>query len=422
MKTTICRTRCGALGLCLLQGFFGFIAVSYADQTITVSKSGSANYSSITAAYQSIPTTDGALTDNWTIEVLDTAIYEESLIIYNLGTSSKAQLTICSSVPNADNKPTIYPKAPGERPILIHGTAFVTINGFVFKNHPLKAKSTQAMTTFEGGSENDPPLQSKVMWDYCVWDGQGQVYPSNILRCWLPQCNITVRNSTFKNVKIGTGEALVYLGMRYKEMDTAPTFEFINNTVINNTGARVWLEGNPNGEYYNSIVLRGNIFTGNGSQYHLVNILNQRAENDISDNHFYGNRLNGGTLLVRDSGNTLIAGNWFLQNGGATEVYLIDYSSKPTIALTENTLGPSSGAHFGVAVYGEPELTSSGNLFYSNYKTKDPWNTPGTDIVALWGNSLLTIDQWNDKTPTPTDGQDDLAAPGIRPPATPPTP
>lgn len=418
MKTTICRTRCGALGLCLLQGFFGFIAVSYAGH-ITVSKSGPADYSSITAAYQSmVNTTGGTLTENWTIEVLDDGIYDETLGIWKLGTSSQSRLTITSS---PGKKPTIKPTAKGAAAVIICATDFVTISGFVLQNtpdpHPINVKAALPMTVIED-DRLQAPTESQVTWDNCEWDGQDQEYNvKGLLLCWHPHCNITVRDSIFHNAVIETDDALITLGPRVNNMTQSPSFEFINNIVRNNSAPLLDLFGNPTAGYYNSIVLQGNTFSDNQSQYDLVTILNQRAGNQIHDNQFYLNTLTRTTLSVINSGNTLITGNWFLQNGASAEVLLHD-SSKATITLTGNTLAASPGNPFCVSasMTGKAVLQSYGNLFYSNYNTKDSWNTPRTDLVAVWGG-LLRIDQWNKKTGK--DGNDSLAPLGVLPPAPP---
>jgi hypothetical protein len=233
-----------------------------------------------------------------------------------------------------------------------------------------------------------------------------------------------VQNSTFQNVVVGTNLSLVYLGARSNYMATVPTFKFSGNTVINNTDPEVQIEGNSGSGYYHQIVLKDNGFTGNTGQYDLVFIRNQRAHNDILNNRFYGNTITATTLDLINSGSASIANNWFLQNNANAEVLLQD-SASGTIALTQNTIAASPGGRFGVWVLlsGGTRLQSSGNLFYSQYNSKDAWNTPRTDLVANWGNwgvgkSGLTIDSWNAKTPK--DGNDSLASLGTTPPQTPP--
>lgn len=131
MKRSTLRT---ALRIYVLPGLLGLAAVGHTDQTITVSKTGGADFGSITEAYNyMLAQTGGRLLENWSIEVLDASVYDESVVISDLGTSSDARLTICSSDPPAVDKPTIYPHEDAARPITVHGTDFVTISGFIFK-------------------------------------------------------------------------------------------------------------------------------------------------------------------------------------------------------------------------------------------------------------------------------------------------
>ena len=199
--------------------------------------------------------------------------------------------------------------------------------------------------------------------------------------------------------------------------NTAPVFTFKNNLIEGNTDVNpiVFLLGNSTAGYYNPIVFQGNTFTGNESQRELVNIYDERAGNQIVNNDFYNNKVATTTLSLIDSGSNWISDNAFLQNGAYAEVYL-HASTKGPITLTRNTVAPSEGGSVGVwsQVSGQATLQSFGNSFYSNYNTKDGWNTPRTDVVALWGN-YLTIDKWNAKTSK--DGNDILAPIGTPPPA-----
>jgi len=91
------------------------------------------------------------------------------------------------------------------------------------------------------------------------------------------------------------------------------------------------------------------------------------------------------SLALINSGGATLAGNTFVQNGALAEVFVQD-SSAGTTKLTGNLIAASPGIHFGVwANFGSKTvLQSSGNTFYSNYVTKDPWNTARTDCVAAW--------------------------------------
>jgi hypothetical protein len=429
MKRSMLQT--GILGICVLQGFLGFTAIGYADQLITVSLDGSAEFDSITEAYNyMVSQTGGTLTENWTIEVLDTSVYEESITISDLVTSRTAQLKICSRDPTGD-KPTIHtPLAtadyPRARPMAIHGTDFVTIRGFIFmKDVPNVV--TDIMTSVNFKDHTPVPLDSQITFDNCVWEGRGQTYDLGaVLFCLEPHCNITVQNSTFQNIVVGPINAsLVYLGPRTHPMANTPTFKFIGNQVINNAYAMVQLEGDSVNGYYHNIVVQDNDFIGNEGDPDLLFIRSQRAAKDISSNRFFGNWLSGipadvfsgMTLALINSGSATVAGNTFLQNGAMAEVFVQD-SSTATTKLTGNLIAASPGLHFGVwaDLGSKTVLQSSSNTFYSNYSTKDPWNTARTDCVAAWGTGkvALTLDKWNAKTPK--DGSDSLAAPGKLPP------
>ncbi|MHC1769649.1 MAG: choice-of-anchor tandem repeat GloVer-containing protein [Verrucomicrobiia bacterium] len=415
------------LAICLALGLESSIVVQ-ADRTLTVSQGGAADFRSINAAYNHmLAETRGRLAENWTIKVLDAATYEESVVIGDVITSSSARLTLCSENPAADEKPTIFPRADAARAVVVRRTDFVTISGFIFKNIQLAKAEMMTGVLFQDGRT---PAESEIVWDHCVWDGQEQTYElKGILLCWEPHCNITVRDSTFKNAVIGADASLVYLGARSKPMAKAPTFKFMNNVVTNNVHARVTIHGNPGNRYYNSILLQGNTFTGNRGQYDLVSILDERAGIEVRDNDFHGNTLAARTLSIVNSGDALIADNRFLLNDAEAELLLQD-DSTTSIALINNTIAASPRGHFGAWVLlGEQALLQSfGNVFYSQYNANDSWNTRNTDFVASRGGStdfgaacgdLLAIDTWN--AATPADGSDALAPLGSLPPEAPPS-
>ena len=207
-------------------------------------------------------------------------------------------------------------------------------------------------------------------------------------------------------------------------MANTPTFTFIGNQVINNTNAMVQLEGDATNGYYHNLTIEGNTFTDNEGDYDLLFIRNQRASKSIRNNRFFGNQLSGiqgdvfsgMTFALINSGTATVADNAFNQNGAMAEVF-VQESSSGTTTLTGNRIAASGGTHFGawLDLAGKAALQSSGNTFYSNYNTKDPWNTVKTDCVAAWGNGrvALTLDKWNAKTPK--DGNDSLAAVGKQP-------
>ena len=400
----------GILRLCVLQGFVGFVAVGHAQAIITVNQSGGANCTSIT---QAVAAAAGILArdpQHVTIEVLDSGPYYESVYITQIPTSSSATLTLVG----APGRTTIFaPRAAitcgfkPTRPIHIGRTDFVTVSGFIFQNDLTGCTEADAMTGINFDSY--APSDSQITFDNCVWDGQDQTYDFKaILFCWQPHCNITVQNSTFENIVVGTDLSVVYVGGRSMSMKKVPTFTFSGNRVINNSNPEVQIEGNPAGRgYYHKIVIQDNEFTGNTGQYDLLSIRNQRAGCDIHNNRFYGNTNSGRTLALLDSGNAHVTNNRFVQNGAVAEV-LVQASATGTTVLTGNTIAASEGPNFGVwADLGGSKLQSSGNRFYSNYDNDSTWNELTDDYVAYWAagkGQKLTISQWNAKTPK--DGND----------------
>jgi hypothetical protein len=402
------------VGILVLPAFLGFTVVGY-GRTITVSQAGSADYRSISAAYNDmVIQTKGTLRENWTIKVLDTSVYQESVYVNDLKTSKGAQLTICSSNPTAAVKPAIYPSADAARPMMVHGTDFVTISGFIFKNNQITKADAMTGINFEGHT----PVDSQVTFDNCVWDGQGKVYNFKaILFCWQPHCNITVQNSTFQNIVVGTDLSVVYLGARARQMRNVPTFRFVQNQVINNSDPEVQIEGNSTQGYYHKIVIQDNEFSGNKGDWNLVVIRNQRAGCDIGWNEFYDNTFNVNdaarpTLAIENCASAYIHDNWLIQNDAEAEVF-VQASAAGTTVLTGNIIAASKDLGFGVwaDLSGKAMLQSYDNTFYSD---------SGTDSVAYWGpegaGQPLTIDGWNAKTLT--DGLDFwLALPAPQPPA-----
>ena len=422
------------LGICVLQGLPGFTAIGFAEQLITVSKTSPANCGSITDAVADAAALLQDMAnrqlpeDDVIIRVLDNGHYYESVSITDIPTSATATLTLESAAPGGTTIHTTGDQ-PAVRPMSIIRTNFVTIRGFTFqKDTPNAASGIIALVKFDGVA----PPDSQVTFDYCIWDGRGLVYDNGtVLHCRYSHCNLTVTNSTIQGVVVGPVNAsLVYLGPRTLPMASTPTFTFCNNHVIDNTDAMVQLEGNSGAGLYHNIIIQDNAFFDNVGQYDLLFIRNQRAANDISNNRFFGNGLSGisgdifsgMTLALINSGSALVAGNTFIQNGAMAEVF-VQESSSGTTELTGNTIAASPASHFGVwaALSGKAALRSYGNTFYSNYSTKDPWNTLRTDYVAAWGTGKvkLTLDKWNDKTPK--DGSDSLAGLGVQPP-TPPSP
>jgi hypothetical protein len=185
-------------------------------------------------------------------------------------------------------------------------------------------------------------------------------------------------------------------------------FTFYNNQVFNNIDPEIQIEGNSTNGYYHNIIIQQNDFRGNEGDYNLVVIRDQRAGCDIGGNVFYQNASNRNqvarpTLALENSGSANIHDNSFIQNNAEAEVF-VQTSAAGTTVLTGNTIAASEGPHFGVwaALSGKAVvLQSSGNVFYSNYRIKDPWNSPRTDCVAAWGTGkvALTLDKWNAKTP-----------------------
>ena len=164
-------------------------------------------YSSINNAYKALlndsggtETSPGELQGPVIIQVEDANVYEESVYISNLITTSTATLTVQKD-PNVSGNPTIYPTEDAARPIEVNGTDFVTISGFIFMNNQINKADAMTGINFDGQA----PADSQVTFDNCVWDGQGQTYGfKGILFCWQPHCNITVQNSTFQNIVVGT--------------------------------------------------------------------------------------------------------------------------------------------------------------------------------------------------------------------------
>jgi hypothetical protein len=418
----------GILGICVLQGFLGFTAIGHADQLITVSQDplDGANCDTITGAVADAAEILATQPQPVVIEVLDEGPYYESVSITDIPTTAAATLTLESSALGGTtiHTPIEFVEAnSGARPLTITRTDFVTIQGFIFmKDVPSTLNGITTLVKFDTYA----PTESQVTFDNCVWDGQGLTYTGGaILFCRYSHCNITVTNSTFQNIVSGTNWSTVYLGWRSIPMANTPTFTFRNNEVINNTDAMVQLEGDAANGYYHNLIIERNVFTGNEGDFDLLFIRNQRAAKDISHNSFFGNTLSGihadvfsgMTLALINSGSATVAGNTFIQNGAMAEVFVQD-SSAATTKLAGNLIAASPGIHFGVwaDLGSKTVLQSSGNPFYSNYSTKDPWNTARTDCVAAWGNGkvALTLDKWNAKTPK--DGSDSLAAPGKLPP------
>lgn len=392
-------------------------------QLITVSKTGKADFDSITNAYnQVVKRTGGTLTANWTIKVLDTSVYDESVNVNNLVTSAAARLTICSSDPYG-NKPTIYPSQDAARPITVHGTDFVTIRGFIFKNNQVTSGEAMTGVNFTGHA----PPDSQVMWDNCVWDGQGQTYPFKAgVFCWDPNCNITIQNSTFQNFVCGTNFSVFYLSFRTNIMASIPTFRFVNNTVIRCDKPGIQMGNRGVTGLGHKITIQKNTFEGNSGRFPLLLIYSENEANVIEFNKFIHNSLGGvqaGTITVGGCGHTEIRGNQFLENEAQAEIRLEANNSPRTrvsgpIKLTGNLIAPSAGGNYGIwAAFGpNAVLESSGNTFYSNHSQSAPWNEPNADYVAYWAGDQgqnLTISQWNEKTPS--DGPDTLAPLGAAP-------
>jgi hypothetical protein len=418
----------GILGLCILQGFLGFTTVGYADTTIiTVKQDDSADCSTINEALDVVKGW-GQLTDHVIIKVLDAGPYNEGVYITNIPTSRDATLTL-EGVPGGTtisaNYEFLYPNGTPQplRPIHVGSTDYVTIRNFIFQN---KNPATSGSLTAINFAGHQSPSDSVIEFDSCIWDGQSNTFKNGaILMLWMPNCNIYVHDSIFKNVAIDSGYpnlALVCLDERSSHenpvnLGYTPTFTFFHNTVTNNDQPLIQIEGNTNG-YYHNIVIQDNTFENNNYPTALVAILNQKKGIDVSGNYFLNNTTINNThfkssLALKNSGSAWVAGNEFTQNGGAAEVY-VQGSISGTTTLTGNTIAASEGSsYFGVwvALSGKAKLQSYDNTFYSNYNTKDQWNTPRTDCVAAWdtGNvKALTLSQWNDKTPK--DGVDYFGA------------
>ncbi len=414
------------LGICVLQGLLGFTAVGFAEQLITVSQTSPANCGSITDAVADAAALLQDMAnrqlpeDDVIIRVLDNGHYYESVSITDIPTSATATLTLESAAPGGTtiHTPIEFVEADsGARPLTITRTDFVTVQGFIFmKDVPSTLNGITTLVKFDTYA----PANSQITFDNCVWDGQHLTYTGGaILFCRYSHCNITVTNSTFQNIVRGTNWSTVYLGWRSLPMANTPTFTFIGNQVINNTDAMVQLEGDATNGYYHNLIIEGNVFTGNKGDFDLLFIRNQRASKSIRNNWFFGNQLSGiqadvfsgMTLALINSGSATVADNTFNQNGAMAEVFVQDYSTATT-KLTGNRIAASPGTHFGVwaDLGSKTVLQSSGNTFYSNYNTKDPWNTPRTDCVAAWSNGkvALTLDKWNAKTPK--DGSDSFGA------------